>query len=156
MKKEEDEGLDNGDDVNHYDNDSDNAEWDGMYVDDERVLGSDQDENTNGGRDEDGKCAEISGGEFEGEDKDGGEVVFEGEVKDGDEVENGGEVKKEVNDGRGLSRGKGTKRKLNATQDDEPATKVKKTKKDGSGAHQGVTQSAKKVVPKRKSTQKKV
>jgi hypothetical protein len=165
--------------VDHNGDDDEGS--DDMYMEDEKnYLGSDENGNgedkgenggSDGGDDEDGSGAIINGSEDGGDDDDGNGTKINGsedgrDDEDGNGTkingsEDGGEDKerKAINSSRGLPGGKAnggsTKRKLKVTQDDEPSARVKRTKKDGSGGHQGGTQLTKKVMPKRQSGKKK-
>ena len=166
------EGVDNVEGSNH---DSD--------LDTEKILGGDEDDNgddgddglndkdlygsSNGGDDEDGNGNEEGWG---GDEDENGTNI--GGVEGGhDEVENGAEtdgneeggddgINARTRGGRSLPGGKdngrGMRRNLEVTQDDEGSARTKKTKRDGSRGHQGATQLTKKVMPKRKSGKKKV
>jgi hypothetical protein len=161
----------------NYGNDSD---WESMYMPvdkenqdggkdiiggedggDYRIGSEDEDEDEDSGKD-------IIGGEVGGEDgigsededggKDGGEDGIGGEDEDGGKDINGGVDGGEDGSGGGSRSVKqaGVKRKQTRDIDDEPATatRSKRKKMDGSGAHQAPIQLTKKAPPKRRTSKK--
>lgn len=173
------EGVDDVEGINH------DSDLDSMYAA-EKILGGDEDDNgddgddglndmdlyggSNGGDDEDGNGTNINEEGWGGDEDENGANI-NNEEGGHDEVEKGAEIdgneegddngiNTRIKGGRSLPGGKdngrGTKRKLEVTQDDKGSARTKKTKKDGSGGHQGATQSTKKVMPKKKSGKKRV
>jgi hypothetical protein len=172
------EEVDDLDGINH------DSDLDSMYAEEKKVLGGDEDDNgedgdegrndldmyggSNGGNDEDGNGANTNNEEGWGDGEDGNGANINNEEGghdedgnsakiDGNEVGNDG-INAKIKGGRSLPGGKdnggSTKRKLEVTQDDEGSAGTKKTKKVGSGGHQGATQSTKKGMPKRNSGKK--
>jgi hypothetical protein len=147
-----------------------NSDMESMYAEDEKKLGSDEDDNGEDGEDQAQNGKDMYGGSDGGNDEDendtkninGSEEGADEEDVDGANIggdeEDGNNAK--INDSHGLPRGKDNrgsmKRKLKVTRDDEPSARKKRTKQDSSGGHQGATQLTKKAMPKRKSSKKKV
>ena len=151
-----------GDEDNNGDEDDNGDDGDDGVNDMDLYGGS------NGGGDEGGSGANVNEEGWGGDDDENGANINNEEG--GHEVENGAEIDSNeeggddginarIKGGRSLPGGKDnrrTKRKLEVTQDDEGSARTKKTKKDGSGGHQGATQATKKVMPRKKSGKKKV
>jgi hypothetical protein len=168
IKKEKNE--EEGGDHEGYNKDSEDSDsWEEMYqAVKETEFGVDDDGNSEDGGEDKGERGADNEDEDErgadNEDEDEGNHLDisgsrngggdEGGSEDGD-----GNNRKESNGSRGVSGRKddeGRKRMKRKNQDDEPAARAKRTKRDVSGGHQAVTQPTKRAPSKRGQAKKRI